>query len=671
VPASSPDDPEVARRGLMVNAFAARELARDAAGVPALNAGGFNLRFARHDDEGAATNDDFPIEQIGAALATPSLVRYGGLPFGDADRWWIRLSQAGSVIPHAVLRVSVPNSTGPPAYLYNQGVPVPLTDADGFESHYDIQLRGCEWFDIKLSADRTFVPGSSPLRRADVLYRLNLYGFGSDAPSTEDSYDLFPSISPDNDEASRASNLSGSGWAAPSGAPTVLCSADSKTRLISNTTLHGCDDVDWYRINPWAGYDPTAASWGTLRAELEPRTAGVRLQFFEQVTTGATVSVEPAGPPGDGGATGVEINANAHPLPLLLKVDGATTSSFSIRLTFCIPSASFIGAAAGASSERSGRNGAFEFWEALREARLIRSLIPRDLGPDLTFDMAKFNWPVDMAGRSLQGQLFHITHTGGPLRLRAIPGGPDVSGRFDFSTVGGQHIAGIATADLEGFDGQQQGVSYHPQSAPINFETSSQQPGDYLLAISGFKLTDTWSLTLGAAQTLPGFPNFEGTAGQIPPVPASPPSMPRPISGAAALTGQRFSLCTIPAFDAKFNAVVGRPWRLEYSLDGQSWAEAGRAESPLFNGEAKIQALPPRGGFWRLRDIFSRSVISATATSATAFAAPTEAGRWYSDETSADLQFWLFGSPRPGDGSVILFYLPMFGDRNFLRVRRL
>ncbi|MBM3879717.1 MAG: hypothetical protein FJ387_08360 [Verrucomicrobia bacterium] len=572
VPASLEGDPEVARRGLLVNAYAARAAARNLAGVPALDAGGFNGRLAR--------------------------------------------------------------------------------------------------FDVRLSGSSAWAPGASPLRRADVLYRLTFHDFASVPGAESDAYDR---REPNNDTPEGAVDLSPSSWVPLSGSPSVFCSTASRILRVQRLTLHGCGDVDWFRLQPWAGYDPARASWGTLRAELQPRMPGVRLQFFEEVAEGDPLHLEPTPAIGDGGGLGVEINPDAHPLPLLLKVEGSAATEFDLVVTFCIPSTSFTEAAAGGSSARSGRSGAFEFWEALRELRLIRLYGPIEFDRDFTEEIVRFNWPTDMAGRSLRGQLFLLNHTGGPLRLGAVPGGPGASIRLDFSTTDGTPVGSAATRDLQATDGEAPDLFYFPQSAPFVFETKAQPPGDYLLAVSGFRLSDAWTFTLGAAQTLPGYPNVEGIgAGQWPsPVPINQPAAPRADSGPDRLRGGAFRLEPVHALALEFPVQEGQAWRVEYSMDGKNWTENGPALLPFGTGMTSQTVFPPANGFWRLRSFWPRRVMDVPAAARLPyFALPTEPGRAYASETSEDFEFWLLGTPQPGDGRVFLFSLPKFGDRNFLRVKR-
>jgi hypothetical protein len=592
--------------------------------------------------------------------------RFGGLPHGDVDTWWLRLSQAGGVVPSAVLRVFVPNATGPPPFIYNHATPVPIAASTATETRYDISLRGCDWFVVSLSATRG-APGSSPLRRPDVLYRLEMTGHSSATPVTPDSSESGGG----NDTADRAFTLSAGGWTDYTGPASVVCSTGSKTRTISNLSLHGCEDVDWYRIVPWAGYDPASASWGALKAELVPPIPGVRLQFFEEVDHGGATVVEATRAIGDGGGAGVFINTNAHPLPLLLKLDGDTTERFALKLTFCVPSQSFIDSAAGGASARSGRNGAMEFWEALRELRFLEFSIPRDFGPDLTGQMVEFGWNRDKAGRSMQGQLFLMHHNGGDLRAGAIPGNPDASLRLDLTDLKGGALGGIATEDLQDTDGNDPNVSFCPLSAPFVLESKGLPVGDYLLAVSGFKLTDTWTLVPGAANSMPGFATAENLMG-LPPQQGQLPSalLPVPargISGLNALTGGPFDLHPLNASKLSFTAPQGAAWRLEYASAGTDWSESG----PATKFPGSTFAYPPPGGSYRIRSIWPRRVLSVSASAATYFAVPTEIGRSYAGQFSDDLNFWLTGSaPRAGDGSVFLYSVPMFNQRNFMRVRR-
>lgn len=70
VPASDPANPDIAVRGRLVHAWRAREAARVNAGVPALDALGYNPRFARHDDENGAR----------AAATRPQLIASAPFP---------------------------------------------------------------------------------------------------------------------------------------------------------------------------------------------------------------------------------------------------------------------------------------------------------------------------------------------------------------------------------------------------------------------------------------------------------------------------------------------------------------------------------------------------------------------------------------------------------------
>jgi hypothetical protein len=232
----------------------------------------------------------------------------------------------------------------------------------------------------------------------------------------------------------------------------------------------------------------------------------------------------------------------------------------------------------------------------------------------------------------------------------------------------------VATADLFDYDGDQPGLEYRPQSAPMTLEIKDAPPGEYLLAVSGFKLSDTWLLVPGASSALPGGATAEmimagtgvgpnGFFGGTWPAP--------PVAGSAfeALTGAPFKLYPVDGWRLAFKIPDDRHWQLEYSADGgENWTPTG----PVYQGPAEVDAFPPAGGLARVRTIWPREVVAISGSMPLrSFAVPTEPGRSYGMETSQDLEsFMLFSAPRPGDGSVLRFDIPQMGDRNFMRVRR-
>lgn len=315
--------------------------------------------------------------------------------------------------------------------IYSWDNPIRQSGAAGGETFYDFRLSGREWFEVRLSTRpvSSIRPGSSPLRSNDVLYKLQCLDYCSRLPSLVDFHD---SSFGGNNTPQSAQKIDPDTWIDHPGPSSIVCSAGSKRLTISSTTLHRCEDVDWYRIPRWDGFDPASTGWAQMQITLSPPIPGVRLQLHREVEVGGITRVEHTGAIGNGGADGVSINANAHSLPLLLEVDGSTSETFDIVINYCITDSTFRGRARDAARARHGQN-PFEFFETLRQLRFMDLSVPRSFGLPETSDVLKFNWPRDAAGRSMLGQIHLVHHTGGPLRLRASPMVPDASIRFGFS----------------------------------------------------------------------------------------------------------------------------------------------------------------------------------------------------------------------------------------------
>lgn len=673
LPATDPTNIEIGRRGLLVNAFLARATARDNAGIPPMDTGGYPLFQARFDHEAAVTNDDEEIARI-QIPPSGSVNVLGGLPAGDLDTWYFRnpTPPANSFIT-TTLHVTVPNTLGPPTYLYIEGRPIPIASTTATETTYDFRLRGCEWQRVGLSCSAGRPrPDASPLRRPDVLYRITA---GTPVLSTGSGVDAFEGGSGNND-FTHATTIPGSSWVPYTGPTNPFCSTDAKEVSRTGLTLSGCGDTDVFRILPWTGYVPGESRFSSVVAVLDPPIPGVRMQFFEEVLRDGIPHIEATAAIGDGGGGGVAINAYTHPLPLFLKIEGTSAASFSLKITYCDGNSALDAVINGASSARSGGNGWIDPMDFLRELRWVDISVPTTFTPDFPDDLVKFNWPRDLQGRSLRGQLFHITHTGGPLRLMAEPGHSAASGRFDFFDMNGFNLGGGATEDLIGSDDPGPYSSYHPQSLPISLETKSQPPGEYFLALSGFHLTDHWRLTLGENQTLPGYPTVENPGGSINkpltiPMLIGDASFPFSPSAVSRLAGTPFAPHVLIGLSVKFPVKIGEPWRLEYSEDDETWTEASSASMPFVTGEDLSYAFPPPGGHFRIRRFWPRSVLPISSSlPAPYYAVPTALSRSYSTEFSEDLLNWLPSTPIPGDDAVLLRSMSIFGERGFYRTRR-
>jgi hypothetical protein len=665
VPASDPANPDVGVRGRLVHAWRAREAARADAGLPALDALGYNPRFARHDDEnGPRARDEDSIANIGA-ISSPFTPRIGGLHHNDFDTYFLRLSQAGGNIPEATFRISVPDSTGPPPVLYNWDNPIRQSGAAGGETFYDFRLTGCEWHIIRLSTRpiSSIRPGDSPLRSNDVLYKLQFLSYSSRLPALADFYDSTPG---GNNTPESARNIHPASWVDHPGPPSIICSAGSKRLTISSTTLHGCEDVDWYRIPRWDGFDPASADWSHLQVTLSPPRPGVRLQLYREVVVSGTTQVEHTGAIGNGGADGVSVNGNANSLPLLLKVDGSTSESFDIVINHCITDSTFIDRARDAQRARGAQN-PYELFEIIRQLRFTDFSVPRGFGLPETSDVLKFNWPRDAAGRSMLGQIHLVHHTGGPLRLRASPMAPDASIRFDFFDMNGFNVGSAATTDLSDTDEDIPEGGFFPMSAPMDLEFKFQPAGTYLLAISGFKLLDSWDFLLGSSMTLPDHPSAETPFAKSPLTQIQP--LDADLFGAGLkLTrlSDRFGFSLQRGSLASFKLPEKSLALIEYSIDGVHWTEGG----PVIPGSNLETLLPPPGGFARIRSLGpDPQILALSETPTLHLAFSTEPGSSYIIERSTDLDFWFRDSAFVirGDGSTHSYPIFIGPDREFFR----
>lgn len=368
------------------------------------------------------------------------------------------------------------------------------------------------------------------------------------------------------------------------------------------------------------------------------------------------------------------INADAHPLPIYVRVAGSSATPFSLKITFCLPNSAFIDNLSRASGRRSGRNGAMEFWESLREARLIQALGPIDFGIDLTCQMRKFGYPRDGEGRSMQGQLFTMSNaTPGPLRVLGIPGSGDASVRFDLFDMTGVLVGSAATRDLLG-DPDLEFNDTVPHGVPCSLQTGDQPAGDYILAVSGFHLLDSWTLLFGEGQSALGQPNAEGLGKPDPAQLLDLPPSEDAQAASVGLMGGPFATSLLPGVTLTFPQPQGG-WRAEYSLDGKVWNEAGRACDLAQQPCVGSFPLPGGGGggfgLVRIRGLAGREEIPPSASAAATFiATPTQPGFEYSLGASGDLGAWGLGETSPGDGSVFEWVMPTGPGQDFFRVYR-
>lgn len=656
VPASDPGNPEVALRGPLAHALAAREAARADAGVPALDAYGFNPRFARYDDETGARPDDTFIA-VHDNISGPMSLGHGGLCHGDRDRFRLRLSSVAGSYPSAVIRLTVPASThrSPPPVLFNGSTPLRSTGSAPGLIYYDFRISGCHHHDLNLSTISSSSPfPASPVGVGDVLYRLEVLSV--DAPTSTVGADRFES-GLGNDTLANASGVAGT-WSLIDPPYSLLCAAGSRARTIADVSLHGCEDIDHYRIGPWSGYSPTETDWTTLEVTLDPPAPGVRLTLSKQGPAPGDGYTRIA-PPGDGNI-GLTVNGDAWPLPLILSVEGTAAHEFDIRLRHCVAGSIVRDAAGSAGSARGGQN-PHEFFEQFREMRWLDLSVPRGFGFPDWLDLVKFSWPRDEGGRSTRGQAFHLYHSGGNLRFVATPLVPEASLRLDVFNMNGVNIGGGATADIEAIDGQQAGLQYHPQSQPMDLDLGPQPAGDYFLGVSGFKLSDSWDFLPGASLVRPGYPNVQSPLEQLlhpqqPELPEHP--MHRLLTG----FNQRLGQALAEGLSGQVQPPLTGPIRIEYSLDGEFWHEAGG----LFGYAGYFSLVPPPGVQVRFTGPWSEQVLNVVpffGGSANQLAIPTEPGTSFHIERSEDLEHWL---PDPsesflGDGTI--FHWPIVIDR--------
>lgn len=671
VPVSSPTDPEIARRGPMVNAFAAREAAIQAAGGLTLSETGFPTRLARFDDEGHGGIDTARIERLLVPF-TGSVVRFGGLPAGDLDVWEFILPIPLSGVPQATVQIAVPVQTGPPPILMNGSAIIPLVSTAGGLALYEARISYCQDAQLRLRCPSAVPPGGSLLRREDVLYLLSVTYTGSVPESAPDSSE---SVSQPNNVI--PTDLSPAGWVANPGPYTPVCAAGSQDYSVPNQTLSGCRDEDLYRLNPWAGYDPATSGCAMLHVSLDPPQPGAWIQFEEEVTLpGGATRREFTGAPVRGTET-LTLNTAGHPLPVILRVTGVTPGSYTIRFRYCRFSEAFCDSLTAGARARFNPGILPDFWEKTRDAWIFPVGGPVEFGPRFTADMAKFRYPRDKEGRSQHGQLFLVQNRKtAPLRVLARPGNTGASLRLDLFSLSGTPLGGAATEDMAGDPGLDT-KDYHPQGELLPLETADQPAGTYLLAVSGFHFTDAWTLLFGNDQTAPGQVNAEGTGNPVPPVLDDAPLREPAQSGAQALQGTPFGLSIIPGSQLTFIPPLGG-WRAEYSMDGLSWNEAGPASDMLMFPSTASLPLPAAAdgstGYVRIRGLRERRELPPYTIiqppQPNFIAVPTEPGVSYTLDSTTDLSTWQSGTAITGDGSVLEWAYPTWGDRGFFRVTR-
>ena len=672
VPVSSATDPEVARRGPMVHAFAAREAAiRAMAGGATLSDSGFPTGFARLDNEGPVTTDAAVIERL-TVPATGAVLRFGGLPAGDVDTWEfaLPLPPAGRV-PQATVQIAVPVQTGPPPVLMNGSALIPLVSTSGGLALYEARISYCQDALLRLRCPSAVPRGGSLLRREDVLYLISASYAGSVAESAPDS-----SENPAQPNDITPTDLSPAGWVLNPGPYTPVCDAGSRDYNLPNQSLSGCRDEDLYRLNGWTGYDPAAADCAMLHVTLDPPQPGAWLQFLEEVRLpGGATRREFTGRAVRGNET-LSINAAAHPLPVILRVTGVTPGSYTIRFRHCVFSQAFCDTLTGGARARFNPGTLRGFWENMRDALIIPAGGPVEFGARFTGDMARFRYPRDTSGRSQYGQLFLIENSkAGPLRVLARPGNSGASLRLDLFSLGGTPLGGAATADMAGDPGLDT-KDFHPQGGLLPLETTSQPAGTYLLAVSGFRFVDAWTLLFGENQTAPGQVNAEGSGNPVPLVLDDAPFVEPALSGAQALQGTGFGLSIIPGAQLVFIPPLGG-WRAEYSMDGKTWTEAAPASDMLMFPSSVSLPLPAADGtpgHVRIRGLRDRReaepYLIFGAQQPRFIAVPTEPGVSYTLDAALDLNAWQPSSPVIGDGSVLEWEFPAWGDRGFFRVTR-
>ena len=374
----------------------------------------------------------------------------------------------------------------------------------------------------------------------------------------------------------------------------------------------------------------------------------------------------------------MDLNPSAHPEARVLRVAGAASGPFSLKISYCqfVDTTVVINPGdvfAHAVGIRSGRIGGAEFWEAMRDSHILSAIGPIRFDLHHTCEMVKFSYPRDNAGRSLQGQIFRLKNaTTGPVRVLGLPDSGEASIRFDLFDQAGNSVKSAATEDLLG-DPLLALKDTFPQGQPGSLVTLPQPPGTYFLAVSGFHLLDSWTLLFGENQSVPGQLNAEGLGKPDPAPLLDLGNEPAAVSAAFELMGQPFASHILPGQAFVFIPPFGG-WRPEYSMDGEHWSEAGPASDAHLFPSFRALVLPSAGGqygFIRLRDIAAgQDVLSYTAPRPVSFiAAPTEPGHTYSLESSPDLLDWMFEAPVAGDGGVLEWAMPIVAERMFFRVR--
>ncbi len=672
LPASSPTDPEIARRGPLVNAFAALEAAiRAIPGGITLAETGFPTRFARFDDEGPVASDSARIKRL-VIPTSGTILEFGGLTAGDLDTWEFALPTPGVGVPRATVQIAVPIQSGPPPYLLNGDSIIPRISTSGGLALYQATISRCEDSLLRLRCPGRIPPGGSLLRRDDILYLISASYAGAVTESSPDSYE---SASQPNNIT--PANVSPSLWQPLPGPFAPACAEGSHTLSLPNQSLSGCRDEDLYRLNPWPGYDPTAADCAILTVSLDPPQPGAYLQFQEEVSLPGGASRREFTGPAVRGNESLSINAAAHPLPLILRLTGVSPARYRINVRYCIFDQTFCDSLTSSSRARIKPGSLRAFWENRRDSLIFPVTGPVEFGPRFTSDMATFNYPRDKDGRSQYGQLFLIENSkSGPLRVLARPANSSASLRLDLFSLDGKSLGAAATDDLAG-DPDLDTKQLHPKGDPLPLESSDQPAGTYILAVSGFHFTDAWSLLFGELQSSPGLVNAEGAGNPTPLALDDAPLWQPAQSGAQNLQGTPFALSIIPGAQLTFIPPLGG-YRAEYSSDGQSWSEAAPASDLLMFPASISLPLPinPDGtpGFLRVRSLRDRAELPPyvlfQSYQPQFLAAPTEPGHSYSLQSSKDLSEWSSDTPVTADGSVLTWPLPTWEDHNFFRISR-
>lgn len=654
LPVSAEDNPEVALRGPLVHAFNAREAARADAGVPALGDGGFHPRFARFDDESGIRPDSSFIN-IAENIAGPVSLGAGGLCHGDRDRFRLSFSSSAGSYPSARMRLAVPTHClppGPPPVLFNGTTPLRHTGFGDGEVLYDFRLEGCQPHELNLSTVPATSPfPASPIGASDVLYRLEVVSVDTAVLT------LGPDRHEANDSLTDPTGFAPTAWTLIPPPYSLTCAEGSREITIADVGLHGCGDKDCYFLPRWPDFAPTETAWSTLEVTLDPPAPGVRLRLFRSLAGSPTLVAT------GNGSSGLSANSDAHPPPYYLVVDGTAPHRYDIRVRFCFAGSILRDTAGSAGSARGGQN-PFEFFEQLRELRWQDLGVPRSAGFPDWLDLVKFGWPRDQAGRSTRGQVFRLNHAGGNLRFTATPLVPGASLRLDFFNMNGVNIGGIATADIEPVDGKPPGLEYRPQSQPMELDLGPQPAGDYLLGVSGFKLTDTWDFLPGASLVRAGYPSAESPLDQLL-IPQQPEAPEQPLQRLLSGFNQRLGQAIGRSIRGEVQPPGDGPIRIEYSLDGQQWHEAGA----MFGFGGQFLLTPPPGVQIRFTYPSSGETLSYTAEPALNLTIPTEPGARFFIERSDDLQFWFRDPSMPftGDGTIFTWPIFPFGDRGFFR----